>query len=146
MKELPQSFVEDTAKKIEKYGLKISITPAELEAACAGDPHCEQALADMLRYAVRYVSDVWSMKEFVANKEELPDEEWAEKHKKIDSDRTQLHNTYIDSIAILSRAMMRAEKDNSWVRELAPTGTLDRATCGKFAIMLSYWLSVNKRR
>ncbi len=99
----------------------------------------------MLTYAIRYAQDVWNMKIFTQQKGSYTEDEWASKLAKIDSDRTQLHNTYIDSIAILSRALVRAERDNSWVRALAPTGTLDRATCGKFAIMLSYWMSVNRR-
>lgn len=143
--EMQSGFIKETSIKIEKYGLDLPITPAELEMQCENEPQCQQALADMLSYALRYAQDVWAMKQFVSEKHKYDDEEWSSKLAKIDSDRTQLHNTYIDSIAILSRALMRAEIDNSWVRKLAPNGSLDRAACGKFAIMLSYWLSVNSR-
>jgi hypothetical protein len=143
---MPGDFIESTSKKVEQNGLGLPITPDELEKLCAGDPHSEQALEDMLQYALRYALDVWNMKLFTRNRGDFSDSEWAEKLAKIDNDRTQLHNTYIESIGILSRALMRAERDNNWVKALAPTGTLDRATCGKFAIMLSYWLSVNERR
>lgn len=142
--QIPQGFIENTQSKIEKYGLDLPITPSELEALCTGDEHCEKALEDMLTYAVRYAADVWSMKELVMNKGSLPEDEWAEKLAKVDRERTQLHNAMIDSVAILSRALLRAEQDNTWVRELAPTGQLERARCGKFAIMLSYWIAVNR--
>jgi hypothetical protein len=142
--QIPNGFTEYQSKKVEKYGLDIIITPEELETACEGDPLCEQALSEMLTYAIRYASDVWSMKIFASQNTELDTKEWQEQHEKIDRERSQLHDTYLDSIRILSRHMVRAEKNIDWMKKLAPVGQLNRATCGNFAIMLTYWLSVNR--
>ena len=143
--EIPSAFTEHQGKKYEKYGLDIIITPDELEKECDDDPLCEKALTEMLRYAVRYANDVWSMKTFEGKRDELEGPEWREQREKIDRARSQLHDTYIDSIKILSRNMVRAEKNIDWMKKLAPAGELNRATCGNFAIMLTYWLSVNRR-
>lgn len=98
----------------------------------------------MFRYAIRYASDVWAMKLFAEQQKNLDTKEWQEQYEKIDRERSQLHNTYMDSIKILSRNMVRAEKNIDWMKKLAPAGQLERATCGKFAIMLTYLLSVNR--
>ena len=140
--EIPSAFTEHLGKK---YGLDIIITPDELEKECDGEPLCEKALTEMLSYAIRYANDVWSMKRFEAKKEEFSAEEWREQHERIDRARSQLHDTYIDSIKILSRNMVRAEKNIDWMKKLALAGELNRATCGNFAIMLTYWISVNRR-
>jgi hypothetical protein len=144
--ELTAETRELIEKNYEKYGLDIIVTPAELANECAGDSLCEQALEEMLRYAIRYANDVINMKLFIKNKSEYLDDEWAEKLVEIDQARTRLHDTYIDSIKILSRHLHRAERNNTWFKELAPGGEIQRATCGKFAFMLSYWLSVNIRQ
>ena len=141
---VPPEFTEHQGKKYEKYGLDIIITPEELENECDGDPLCEKALSEMLRYAIRYANDVWAMKLFIEKRKELDTDEWQEQYAKIDRERAQLHDTYIDSIKILSRNMVRAEKNIDWMKKLAPGGQLSRATCGSFAIMLTYWLSVNR--
>ena len=143
--EIPNDFVEHFSKKVETYGLDLPITPAELEKLCDGNQNCERALQSMLQYALRYNYDVWTMKKFVADKASYADEEWAAELTRIDQQRTQLHNTYIDSIKILSRALNNDGRSIEWVKKLAPDGTLNRAACGKFAIMLSYWTSVNGR-
>lgn len=137
---------ERAIKNYEKYGLDLIITPAELLDECAGDELCERALKEMLTYAVRYMEDVVHMKLFIMKKKEIPDDEWAAELARIDSNRTRLHDTYIDSIKILSRHLHRAERNNDWIKELAPNGEIQRAICGKFAFMLSYWLSVNSRQ
>ncbi len=141
---IPQSFIEHQRRTVEKYGLLLPITPHELEDECEGDPLCEGALEDMLTYAIRYANDVWDMKLFEEKQSELSREDWQEQHENIDRNRSQLHNTYMDSIKILSRNMAKAEKNIDWMRALAPVGQLERATCGRFAIMLTYWISVNR--
>lgn len=107
---IPQEFTESQGMKVEKYGLDIIITPEELENSCEGDPLCEKALSEMLTYAIRYANDVWSMKIFASKNTDLDTNEWQEQHEKIDRERSQLHDTYLDSIRILSRNMVRAEK------------------------------------
>jgi hypothetical protein len=144
--ELTPEMVEQIKNKYEKYGLDIIVTPEELAEECAGDELCERALKDMLSYAVRYANDVTDMKLFVKSKNEYSDDEWAKKLSEIDGARTRLHNTYIDSIKILSRHLHKAERNNDWIKALAPNGEIQRAICGKFAFMLSYWLSVNSRQ
>jgi len=62
---------------------------------------------------------------------------------KAEDDRTRLHNTYIESVAILSRAMNNADMDTTWVTELMSGGKLNRAACGNFGIMLTYSRYVN---
>lgn len=141
---IPHGYVSEAEKKIEKNGLSLPIDPSSLKEECAGDERCEKALQEMERYAIAYAIDVWNMKQLVADRSAYDEEEWAEKLAAADDARTRLHDTYIDSIAILSRALINAERDASWVRELMPAGKLDRASCGRFAIMLTYWLAVNR--
>ena len=142
---IPSAFTEHQGRKYEKYGLDMIITPDELENECDGDPLCEKALTEMINYAIRYANDVWSMKLYTKTQNDHSAEEWREQHGAIDRSRSQLHNTYMDSIKILSRNMVRFEKNIDWMQKLAPAGLLNRAACGNFAIMLTYWISVNRR-
>lgn len=137
------SFIDNMNTKVEK-GLKLDlpITYGELEALCAGDDFCERALEQFKNYAIRYSNDVWKMNEALKNRAIYTDEEWREIFPQMDNERTRLHNTLIDSIKILSRKLNDAERDNSWMRALAPAGQVERATCGKFAIMLTYSMYV----
>ncbi|MFT5849948.1 MAG: hypothetical protein ACI9H6_000776 [Patiriisocius sp.] len=137
-------FIADAQKKIEKgLILDLPITEEELLERCEGDSNCEKALDSFVEYSIRYAADVWDMKQLLMQRSEYSDEEWGELFARSDDERTRLHNTLIDSVAILSRAMMNAGEDNSWVKELAPAGKLERARCGKFAIMLTYSKYVN---
>lgn len=138
--------IDYAAKKVEQdMSETIPITYSELQSKCESDPTVYALFEEMISYAQAYVQDVWNMRELVKNKAQYSEEEWAEMFAKADSDRTRLHNTYIDSIAILVRNMGKNDLDNSWVRDLMPTGKLDRAACGKFAIMLVYSRYVNSR-
>ena len=93
----------------------------------------------MLSYASSYVQDVWRWQALMTNKNEFTDQQvWREEYEKIDGNRKHSHDTYIDSISILSRNMYKRGIDNSWINELAPMGSIERVRCGKFAIMLMY--------
>lgn len=143
---VPPEFVSHTHEKVEsgKEKLTLPVTEAELRAECAGDDHCERALEDFLDYSTRYAADVWNMKTMMQERIEHGEtQDWQDRYSKADRERSQLHNALIDSIAILSRALLRAERDNEWVRSLMPTGELSRPACGKFAIMLTYSRYVN---
>jgi hypothetical protein len=142
--EIPASFKEHQKKTYEKYGFDIIITPEELEDECNGNSLCERALTDMLQYAIRYALDVWKMKELLSRQNEFEAEEWRVIHEKVDRERSQLHNTYIDSINILSRQLVKNDKNIDWVKKLYSGTEVNRAACGKFAIMITYWLSVNR--
>ncbi|MFT7507323.1 MAG: hypothetical protein ACI92I_000466 [Acidimicrobiales bacterium] len=142
--QIPADFVSDAERKIEKgLVLDLPITEEELNERCEGDTNCETALEALLEYSTRYAADVWNMKQLLTQRSEYSDEEWKELFARADDDRTRLHNTLIDSIGILSRALTKAGEDNQWVKELAPNGKLERARCGKFAIMLCYSKYVN---
>jgi len=141
---VPEDFIKHTQEKIEKgQDLSIPISEHELITECEGDELCERALNDFFDYSVRYAADVWEMKMLFAEKNKYSTEEWQDIYGKADRARSQLHDTLIDSIAILIRQMNRAERDTDWARELMPAGKLERAYCGKFAIMLTYSRYVN---
>lgn len=140
---VPEALLENTREKIESGKLNAPISLDELHELVAGEPRAEQALNDLLVYASRYASDVWAMKELLSHRNEYPPEEWKEQYDQSDKDRTRLHDTLMDSIAILSRALLAADRDNSWIKQLAPAGKLERPACGSFAIMLTYMQYVN---
>lgn len=143
---VPDEFIEHTKVKYESKDFSLPISLEELEESCIGDELCEKALSEMVRYCIEYSQDVWAMKLLARDSRTMLPDEFAEKLAEADNNRTRLHNATIDSIAILSRALIAAEKDADWVRSLAPTGKLERAACGKFAIMLTYYIAVNSRK
>lgn len=137
-------FLRHTKEKVDRgMDLGLPITETELTEQCVGDPHCERALRDFLEYSTRYAADVWDMKLLMTRKDQYEPDEWKEVFSKADRERSQLHNALIDSIAILIRQLNRVEENTEWARSLMPTGTLERAYCGKFAIMLTYSRYVN---
>ena len=101
----PSEALEHTRSKIEKSNRELSdmmpIEYQELVEMCEGDPMTEKAFSEMMRYAAAYMEDVWNMKQLYANKKQYEDQDWAELLAKSDSDRTRLHDTYIESIGIL---------------------------------------------
>ena len=134
---MPESMGEKFEKKFE--GIEPPITEAELRAECEAYPELVRLIDDMLDYSARYVEDVWKMDAMIQRRDEYTStEEWQQAWSKVDGDRSRLHNTLIDSIAILSRNMNERELDIEWVRALAPAGTLERSYCGRFAIMLMF--------
>lgn len=136
-------FIDNMGSKIEKgLQLDLPITFAELKEECSGDPLCEQALDGLVEYAIRYSNDVWNMSEALRNRKNYTDEEWKEIFPQMDDARSRLHDTLIDSIKILSRHLNNAERNTSWMKTLMPAGKVERAACGKFAIMLTYSMYV----
>lgn len=139
-----EEYVYNTVEKRINMEMPISFT--ELENICEENELTQKAFSEMMRYAQAYIADVWDMKELLQKRDEYSPEEWRELHERADDARTRLHNTFIDSIAILSRTLNKYELPTDWVKKLAPLGKLDRATCGKFAIMLVYSKYVNSTK
>jgi len=137
---LPQEALLQMKEDFE--GLKPVISENELKELCAGDEVLERLLESFLSYSIRYAQDVWSMHIFL-NEGKLDTDEGAAEYAALDEGRTRLHNTLIDSIAILSRALVKVEKDNEWVRQLTNGATLERASCGAFALLLVYQRSID---
>ena len=133
---MPESMGEKFEKKFEN--IEPPISEAQLREECADYPELTQLIDDMLDYAARYVEDVWKMEAMLKTQSEYSTEDWKEAWSKVDGDRSRLHNTLIDSIGILSRNMAQRDLDIDWVRDLAPTGTLERSYCGRFGIMLMF--------
>jgi len=139
---MPKQMGEKFEKKYE--GMEPHITEEELREECADYPELLPLLDEMVEYASRYVLDVWKMEALLRKQKEFTSaEEWKEAWSKVDGDRSRLHDTFIDSIAILSRNMNQRELNTDWVKELAPTGKLERARCGKFGIMLMFRRYIN---
>ncbi len=134
---MPQEMGEQLESEFETIIPPIS--EGELKEICLENEKLTELLEQMLDYASRYVRDVWEMQSLLERQGDYTDQnEWAELYAEADDKRGQLHDTYVDSIAILSRNMAKAGLDIEWVRELAPTGTLERSSCGRFAIMLMF--------
>jgi len=142
----PQMIDHIGSKYESQESLNLPITEEQLREQCEGIDLCERALESMLGYSIRYANDVWEMKKLIAEKANYTETQWAELFDKADSDRSRLHNTLIDSIAILSRQMNENELDIQWVKKLAPAGKLERVSCGRFAIMLTYSKYVNSSK
>lgn len=142
--QITNETIDYATKKVEQeISEEMPISYTELQSVCESEPSIYPLFKEMVGYAQAYVQDVWNMRELIKNKSEYTEEEWAELFAKADSDRTRLHDTYIDSIAILVRNMGEYNLDNDWARALMPAGKLDRAACGRFAIMLVYSRYVN---
>ncbi len=133
--ELPQEAVAEMARNFE--GLHPVISEDELKTLCENNSDLESLLKNMLEYFQRYAVDVWNMQKFI-NDGGLDTDEGPEEYRRIDDARTQLHNTLVDSIGILSRSLGKAGKNNEWVRELTNGASLNRASCGAFALLLVY--------
>lgn len=139
-----KAALEYTIESVERnINAEMPVSYAELEEMCSEDPITHKAFTEMVRYAHEYISDVWNMREIVKNRSQYTEDEWKELFAQADDKRTRLHDTFIDSIAILVRRMGTVELDNEWVRELMPSGKLERSACGKFGIMLVYSKYVN---
>ena len=143
----PIEALNHTQKKVENSNRSLSemmpIEYLDLAEMCEENPMTRKALSEMERYAAAYMTDVWDMKLLYSKKSEYEESEWADMLAKAEDDRTRLHNTYIESVAILSRAMNNADMDTTWVTELMSGGKLNRAACGNFGIMLTYSRYVN---
>ena len=132
---LPPEAYENMSESFEEA--RPVISEKELETLCSGNEQLEKLLESMIEYSLRYAEDVWSMHIFV-NEGGFDSEDGAEKFAELDAARTILHNALIDSIAILSRNLNKEGKDNSWVQTLADGTSLNRASCGSFALLLVY--------
>ncbi len=133
--QLPQEAVAEMGRNFE--GLHPVISENELKTLCENNSDLESLLKNMLGYFERYAIDVWNMQKFI-NDGRLDTDEGPDEFKRIDDARTQLHNTLVDSIGILSRALGKNNKDNEWVRDLTNGASLNRASCGAFALLLVY--------
>lgn len=134
---LPVEAVKQMEKDLE--GIRPVITVRQLTELCAGDEVLTKLAQDFINYSMRYAQDVWNMQKFI-NSSGLSTEEDIEKFKEIDDARTRLHNTLVESIGILSRALGNSERDNEWVRPLLNSDGqgLSRAACGSLALLLVY--------
>jgi hypothetical protein len=135
LESLPSEAITEMRSSFE--GLEPVISETDLRSLCEGNSELEDLLESMLTYALRYAVDVWNMHTFV-NNGGLMAEDGSEKFAEIDSARTRLHNALVDSIAILSRALSKSDKNNEWVRDLSGNSGLERAKCGAFALLLVY--------
>jgi hypothetical protein len=118
-------------------GLEPVITESKLYQYAEQVPELKSLVNSLIGYAERYADDVWLMHEMLINST-LDTEEGVEEYANMDTARTRLHDALIDSIAILSRALVKNGLDNEWVRELTDGVNLNRAACGSFALVLVY--------
>lgn len=114
----------------------IEITEERLEELCHGSEQLEGLKDELMSYCCRYMTDVLKMQEQLM--QGIDDEDAAEKYKEQDDARTRLHNTVIDSFNILSRALAKEGRDNSWMAPLVHTGGDIRAGYKRLALLLAY--------
>ncbi len=118
-------------------GLQPVITESKLRELCDTDPVLNRLRENMTVYFDRYAVDVWSMHQFI-DTGKFNTEDGAQVFAEMDDARTRLHTALVDSIAILSRALLKSGRDTSWIQELSTGTNLDRASCGAFALLLVY--------
>lgn len=104
-----------------------------LENLCQDNETLKSLLDDMLDSCYRYTQDVFKMEQMVALG--INDSADAEEFSQIDKERTILHNTTIDNVNILSRALAKAGKDNSWVEPIYRGG---RSAYSRFALATTF--------
>lgn len=124
----------DSIKKTEKtYAspeiLNSTINAENIKKECEGNDMLKKIFNDMKEYFYRYTETVFEYNEILTSG--LNDEELNKKFQEINKKRTIIHNATIDSVNILSRSLMKAGKDNQWIKEVGKS----RATYGKFAII-----------
>ncbi len=144
MENINQGFFEEDPKRyrgvieemsLTKYDTEpIFITEEELVRLCEGNDVLWQLYEDTMRYVCRYATDVWSMHEFLAKKD-ISESDVAEEFAHKDDMRTRLHKALIDSFHILSRALAKEGRDNSWILGLEAGG---RPAYGRLACILAY--------
>lgn len=139
---LPKEAVLEMSRNFE--GLQPVISENELHMICEDSPELQSLLVNVFNYSERYAVDVWSMQKFI-NSGKLETDGGPEEFARIDDARTHLHTTLVDSIAILSRALGKAGRNNEWVRELTNGANLNRASCGAFALLLVYRRYLDKQ-
>lgn len=113
----------------EQYGPKAEI----LQALCEGDETLEKLLEDMLDSCYRYTKDVFETERMVARG--IEGDQQAEEYAALDKQRTLLHNATIDNVNILSRALAKAGKDNTWIEPIYSGG---RPAYTRFALFTTF--------
>jgi hypothetical protein len=109
-----------------------AISLSELEAICEGSPVLEKLLGIMLKSCIEYTISVANWKKKMIQNHGQIDEEFQE----LDDSRRSIHNRAIDDINILSRALAKNGKDNSWMSTAGMDGK-NRAAYMRFAISMS---------
>jgi hypothetical protein len=108
------------------------ITLESLEALCKDDETLMECLTDMVRLCLRYTETVCRFKEVVLRGQQSNEDD---SRKQIEVVKTSCHDATISSVNILSRALHKAGKDNTWVKDMALQG---RAMYAKFALLIAF--------
>ncbi len=125
-----------------------AIDPQELKVLCLDTPVLMTCYEQMISYCTRYAHDVFNMMYEQALLSELREkgedtEEMYEELKVIDLNRHNLHEAMMDSVNLLSRQLVKHNKDNEWMREVVAGG---RASYATFAMLTFYRIySIMKR-
>lgn len=133
---------------MEDHGYKTlnpAISPEQLLKECEDNPILLKLYEQMIKQCQAYAHDVFSMMyeqkiiEEMRTRGENTREAMLELGE-IDKIRHNSHESLMDSINILSRALAKNGKDNSWMNEVVSGG---RATYAVFALLTFYKMGVN---
>ena len=121
---LEKYHILDKKPEIEKPAVALEY----LKSLCEGNQTLEKLLEEMVDYFYRYTATVCEYEEVLSGG--VTEEEVNKRFQDIEEIRGIIHNATIDSVNILSRALAKAGKDNSWIQDVSAS----RATYGKFAL------------
>jgi hypothetical protein len=108
------------------------ISLQSLESMCRGDGSLEYYLSEVISYSLKYTETVCRFEQIVLGGQESNENGEREE---IEQTRSTIHESTIDAINALSRALKKADKDNEWVSKVSASG---RAGYGKAAVLWAF--------
>ena len=129
------------AKAQERRGITNPfISLQSLEALCLGNETLEFCLREVVLISLRYTETVCRFEQIVLRGQASNEDD---SRKEIETLRTAVHDSCIDSINVLSRNLKKAGKDNSWMKQVIAG---NRPAYAKFAILTAFEVALQERR
>ena len=136
-----QAVAPDVTPKAQaRKGIKNPfVTFESLESLCQGNETLEYCLHEMVIHSLRYTETVCKFEQIVKRGQASNEDGM---RKEIESLRTAVHDSTIDSINLLSRNLKKAGKDNSWINLLV---TGNRPAYMLFAMAIAFEVVLTKK-
>ncbi len=131
------AVAEEADKRAETINPFISLE--DLESACQGDEALEYYLSEVISYSLKYTETVCRFEQIVL-KGQVSNENG--EREEIELVRSTIHDSTIDAINALSRALKKAGKDNKWISSISQWG---RPGYGKASILWAFEFARNHK-
>jgi hypothetical protein len=129
------------AKAQERRGITNPfISLQSLEALCQGNETLEFCLKEVVIISLRYAETVCRFEQIIRRGQQSNEDDT---RKEIETLRTAVHDSTIDSINVLARNLRKAGKDNGWVKQLIAG---QRPAYAKFAILIAFEVVLQERK